>query len=358
MKKRWIFGSIALAVTFILFTSGCVMKKSSHAAGGKETDSRTNTESEGTSGNVVEETSENETQEAVKYKSLIEKYVGSADTPYKAQDYMVKKSVANQYSAEEWLDSDGRLRLPFTPDDIKKTDTTYYQNVEYKIIYIDELEGLSYYYIPDELVSKSSTGELADIFLSYGYHSGIIFALASRPDSRDFEQEFEYDLAHSNALEESLRRDDFAAEYLERYMAESENMPEYYKNMGEENFPLYVSGSNKTCTLNMIEVLLAQPEACAQLTNEQRLTLVRRVIEKEKLGEQGKLFYSDDEYGYRSFFFACIAGELYLSGELAYIPEVKGEIQRQDNPWIAAIEEMELTEEEHRILDKYFGSGE
>ena len=225
---------------------------------------------------------------------------------------------------------------------------------EYKSL--DELTGLECFYVPDELAAKASTAELADIFMAYGYNSGIILALAPRPDSEYFEHEFEYDLSHSNALEESLRRNDFAGEYLERYMTETMNMPEYYEGMEDENFSLYSSGANKTCTLNMLEVVLAQPEACEQLTSEQHFMLVKRVIEKEKMGEQGKLFYSDAEYGYRSFFFACIAGKIYLSGEMAYIPDVKGEIQWQDNTWIDVINKMDLTEDERKVIDKYIGA--
>lgn len=342
MKKRLLFVCIVIALASFFSIFGCTVKKSSNSEGGSETVSQ--------SGSECDETQENGTQEKVNYKSLIEKYVGKAGTEYKAHTYMLKKSASSRYSAEEWIDSDGGLRLPFVPDDIKQTVTSATFG-EYKAL--DELSGLECFYVPDELVAEVSTAELADVFMSYGYNSGIILALAPRPESADFEREFEYDLSHCNALEESLRRNDFAAEYLKIYMAES--FPEYYEGMEAENFGLYSSGANKTCTLNMLEVLLAQPEACEQLTDGQRLMLVKRVIEKEKLGEQGKLFYSDGGYGYRSFFFACITGELYLSGEMAYVPDIKGEIERQNNPWLAAIKEMDLTDEERKVTDKYIG---
>ena len=353
MKKGLYVRSIELAIALIILTSGCAVKSSSGAVSVNETDSQFNT--------IDGEASEKETQELVKYKSLIEKYVGKSGTTYKANDYMLKKSVTNKYSSEEWLDSDGRLRLPFVPDDIKETDTSE-DFGDYRVLY--ESTGLACYYVPDELAAKASTGELADIFMSYGYNSGIILSLVTRPDYREFEHEFEYGLSHCNALEESLRRDDFAVEYFKRYMTESENIPEYYEGMAEESFDLYSSGAHKTCTLNMLEVILAQPEAYAQLTNSQREALVRSVIEKEKLGEQGKLFYSDTKY-YRTFFFACIAGELYLPADMAEIPDttgglagITGAIQCENNPWLEAIKAMDLTEEEQNILDKYFGGNE
>lgn len=341
MKKRIVFVIIALAVTSSLLTSGCGTSKSSYAAGGSSS---------------IEATEQNESNGVVIYKSLIDKYVGKDGTEYKAHAYMLKKSASNRYTAEEWTDSDGSLRLPFAPDAIKET-VTVAPFGEYKAL--DELTGLECFYVPDELAAKASTAELADIFMSYGYNSGIILALATRPDSEYFEHEFEYDLSHCNALEESLRRNDFAGEYWERYMTETVNMPEYCEGMEEENFDLYSSGADKTRTLNMLEVLLAQPESYEQLTDEQRSALVRRVIEKEKMGEQGKLFYSDA--GYRSFFFACIAGELYLHADMAAIPDttggltgITGAIERDNNPWLDTINRMDFTEEEQKILEKYF----
>lgn len=353
MRKRQICIGVLLVFIISLLASGCTVKSSSSAVGVNENDSQINT--------VDGETSEKETQEMVRYKSLIEKYVGMSGTTYKAHDYMLKKPVTNKYSSEEWLDSDGRLRLPFVPDDIKETDTSETFG-EYKVLY--ESTGLACYYVPDELAAKASTGELADIFMSYGYNSGIILSLVRQPDYREFEHEFEYGLSHCNALEESLRRDDFAVEYFKRYMTESENIPEYYEGMAEESFDLYSSGVHKTGTLNMLEVILAQPEAYAQLTDPQRETLVRRVIEKEKLGEQGKLFYSDTKY-YETFFFACIAGELYLPADMAAISDitgglsgVTGAIQCENSPWLDTIKAMDLTEDEQNILDKYFGGSE
>ncbi len=111
MKKRLLFVCIVIALASFFSIFGCTVKKSSNSEGGSETVSQ--------SGSECDETQENGTQEKVNHKSLIEKYVGKAGTEYKAHTYMLKKSASSRYSAEEWIDSDGGLRLPFVPDDIK-----------------------------------------------------------------------------------------------------------------------------------------------------------------------------------------------------------------------------------------------
>ncbi|MDE6492824.1 MAG: hypothetical protein K2L37_06730 [Lactobacillus sp.] len=173
-----------------------------------------------------------------------------------------------------------------------------------------------------------------------------------------YEHDFALMLSNSNAFEESLRREDFAKIYYEKYMTESENMPEYYEG---SNYPLHFVLANKTETLDVIEVLLAQPESYEQLTAEQRETLVRRVLEREKQGEEGKLFFPYEYIGYRTHFFYCIAGEMYLMPKMAAIPdniggltEIKGAIERDNNPWLKTISAMDFTEEEQKILEKYF----
>lgn len=339
-----------MALAFILVTSGCTMKKSSQA----------------------DETSDHEAQGDVKYKSLIDKYVGETGMPYRAYYEIVKwdsyyDTIDCMLPAGEWTDSDGKLGLPFEPRDIETFGTMDYQGVRHEIYSIDEMKGVVSYYIPDELAVKASTDELIDILWSYGCDSGWIMAIKSPPNAVLFEHEFNNNVAHCNALEESLRRDDFAGKYLERYIAESENMPEYYEGMEDEDFSLflsYMSGVRKTHMLDLFEVILAQPEAYAQFPKEQRVLLVKRVLEKEKLGEQKKICFSGKEY--RSLFFACITGECYLSGNFAYSqynngevpwrtnPYIMGEIQWQNNPWLDAINEMELTEDERRIVDRYF----
>ncbi len=270
---------------------------------------------------------------------------------------MIKKDMTAKHSAEEWLDADGKLKLPFDPDDIKGTDTNVYEGVTYELIFLND--GTEHYYIPDEVAAKATTEELANVFISYGYNGGSLPNISSwqMMDSY-YEHDFALMLSNSNFLEESLRRQDFANVYFEKYMTESENMPEYYEG---DNYQLYFVLSNKTYTLDAIEVLLAQPESYEQLTAEQRETLVRRVLEREKQGEEKKIFFLDKSIGYRTQFFYCIAGEMYLIPKMAAIPDnvggltgIKGAIERANNPWLKTISAMEFTEEEQKILEKYF----
>ena len=324
-----------------LCVSGCAMKKSSPV---EETES----DSQIYDGS-------DEMQGIAKYKSLIDKYVGEAGMPYRSYGEILKwddyhDTVACMCPAEEWLDSEGKFRLPFDYADIRSAGTV----------------TSAYFYVPDELSVKVSTGELADVSLLYASRC----ILLSFYDIEYYG--FEFMVKNCNALEESLRRDDFAGEYLEKYMTESESMPnaetvpEYYEGMNAEALSLYFTAFRQSYMLDMSEVVLAQPEAYAQLTDEQRAELVKRVIERFSLGEQGKLCISSNEYN--SLFFACVTGKCYLSGDSAYIPfdkgeapwrinpYVKGEIQWQDNPWIDAINEMDFTEDEQRVTDKYFNA--
>ena len=322
MKKIYV-RSIGLALALIILTSGCTVKSSSGAVGVNENDSQINT--------VDGETSEKETQELVKYRSLIEKYVGNAGERYKAYDEILKwddyyDTIACMRPADEWLDSDGKLKLPF----------------DLEAVWNDGMTSYAYFYVPDELAVKASTGELADICLLYSPMCNMV------SPTLDIEYGFEGFLKKSNALEEALRRDDFAGEFLERYMTETENIPVYYEGMGKNE---YSEGYNKILMLNAIEVILSQPEAYAQLTKEQSAIFVRRVIERQKKGNQGAFFYTPVRETYESFFLSCITGEYYISG-------FTGECIWENNPWLEAIKAMDLTEEEQNILDKYFGGSE
>ncbi|MDE6492825.1 MAG: hypothetical protein K2L37_06735 [Lactobacillus sp.] len=155
MKKRPIFRIITLSLALALLISGCGTKKTSYVGklfGGENT------------------SAEGEDQEAEKYKSLIEKYVRKSGEPYIAHDYMIKNDMTAKHSAEEWLDADGKLKLPFDPDDIKGTDTDVYEGVTYELVFLND--GTENYYIPDEIAAKATTEELADVFISYGYNGG------------------------------------------------------------------------------------------------------------------------------------------------------------------------------------------
>lgn len=316
MKKRLAYASIALAVMSSLLFSGCGMSKSSSVGGenGESLHSET----------LPDKTTEEETKELEKYRSLIEKYVGKAGTRYKAYDEILKwddyyDTVACMLPSEKWLDSDGKLKVPFDVSTILSDGQTAY----------------AYFYVPDELVVKASTGELVDICLLYAPVCHM------NTPTLDIEYTFDYFLKKSNALEETLRRDDFAEEFFERYMTESDNIPVYSEGMEENE---YSEGSGKIMTLNAMELILSQPEAYEQLTEEQRITLVKRIIEREKKGDQGAFFYTPVRDNYRSFFLSCITGTLYIS---------EGECIWEVNPWIGAIRKMDLTDEERSAAESY-----
>ncbi|MCM1307022.1 MAG: hypothetical protein NC223_00305 [Butyrivibrio sp.] len=263
-----------------------------------------------------EKTSGNEAQGAARYKSLIDKYVGKAGMGYKAYDEIMKwdgrhGTAACMHSAEEWLGSDGRLRPPFDCDEVMREGATAY----------------AHFYVPDELAVKASTDELTDICLRYS----AMYTLFSL---NDIEYScFELMVRHSNAMEESLRRDDFAGEYFERYMRYSQNpkeVPEYFEN-AEDGYSVYDERKN---ILNFIEIVLAQAEAYEQLTEQEREQLVREAAKNGKASR-------------KSFFFACITGEYYMSDK-------SGECIWGKNPWLETIDSMEFTEEEQGVLKEYF----
>ncbi|MCM1307018.1 MAG: hypothetical protein NC223_00285 [Butyrivibrio sp.] len=345
MKKSLLFGIAALTLASVFMASGCAMKKSSNTS-------------------VKFTVAENE-EENAKYKSLIEKYAGKQGEQYKVYDKMKHDAEYGRpwtvrYSEEEWLDGDGRLIVPFDPEDFLKTEIQTYEETEYQFVSLEG--GGEHYYISDEIAAKASTDDLAEAFMSYAYNTAEPIPRVSGwfNHERDYEHAFAYALSLNNILEECLRRDDFAAAFFEIYMSESENMPEQC----DESGIAYYKASNKIGTLDLLEVLLAQPEAYGQLIEEQRVELAERVLEREKQGEQGKIHYEQgDEY--RTYFFACIAGELYLSADMAAVPDttggldgVTGAIRRNGNPWLDTLNAMDLNEEECRILGKYFSDGE
>ena len=132
MKKRRIFKTMTLAAALVILSSGCGMKKSSYVMGGNKTNTRTDSE-----------TGEDETYEIVEYKSLIEKYVGKTGESYKSYDRMKchddnyeeehNKIMPLIYPADEWLDSEGNLRLPFAFSDLESIGTFDYHGTRQEI---------------------------------------------------------------------------------------------------------------------------------------------------------------------------------------------------------------------------------
>ncbi len=318
MKKIPVFVTAFAVCVLVLLISGCTKKKASYVDSGNKEESQSDTVNEETSEYESENISESESQEPEEYRSLIEKYVGEAGETYRAYDEIVKwdsyfGTIDCMYPKEEWVDSDGRLKLPFDPKSVLYEGSTSYAS----------------YYVPDELAVKASTKELVDICLTY-YDSTIGFPAIIVHHSLDYP--FEWWISHSNSMEESLRRDDFAGEYFERYMEEP--IPEYYDGMSDEE---YFEGVSKELMLDIIEVILSQPEACEQLAEEQRTELVRRIIEKAILADEGKIF--DD--------FASLVDYPVFFESIT-----------EENVWYDAINDMDLTEDERKVIDKYFNDNE
>ncbi len=115
-----------------------------------------------------------------------------------------KKIMPLIYPAKEWLDSEVKLRLPFDPHDIESSGIFDYHGTKQEITGIDERIATVSYYIPKEIAVKASTGELIDVLWSYGCNVGYIMALRTPMNPILFEYEFNQNVAHSNALEESL----------------------------------------------------------------------------------------------------------------------------------------------------------
>ncbi len=308
MKKRPVFVIITLALILSLLTSGCGTKESSYDVGGFG------------SGDA---TGQSESQGGVIYKSLIDKYVGKDGTRYRAYNEILKwddydDTIAHMLPASEWLDSDGKLRPPFDCETVMSNGSTSYAS----------------FYVLDELAVKASVEELADISLRYAASCGLC-AIG------DIEfAGFEMMIKRCNALEESLRRENFADVYLDRYIEYALDLytvPKYYESMAEnDKNSFFIS---KSWMLDFVEIILGQPETYEQLTEERRVQLVKSVIAAEKVRDNDGI----------SFFFGCITNENYISDKM-------GECTWEDNPWLDAVRKMDLTEEERSVVERYIGA--
>lgn len=311
MKKYYRYIIIILISLCVL---GCTNKNSSSNI--NETDYKNDIGKEETLGSG--------TQSIAKYKSLIDKYVGKDGTRYRAYNEILKwddydDTIAHMLPASEWLDSDGKLRPPFDCETVISNGSTSYAS----------------FYVPDELAVKASVEELADISLRYAASCGLC-AIG------DIEfAGFEMMIKRCNALEESLRRENFADVYLDRYIEYALDLytvPKYYESMAEnDKNSFFIS---KSWMLDFVEIILGQPETYEQLTEERRVQLVKSVIAAEKVRDNDGI----------SFFFGCITNENYISDKM-------GECTWEDNPWLDAVRKMDLTEEERSVVERYIGSG-
>ncbi len=241
------------------------------------------------------------------YESLIEKYVGK-----KGEEYWAHKELAHGgngasldmvYTADEWLNEDGGVTIPFDTDAVRNKDVRVYAG----------------YYVPDEIAVTASTKDLVNVAMDYFY--GMESDLLSS-SSKDWLME--HVLRYSNALEESLRRDDFAVEYYDWYMKTDFIKP------GDESDNAFFTLSRST----LLELILAQTESCAQLTEEQRVNLIKRLIEKARLIKQGE-----------------VIRESYIWGS-GRTP-VFFEFIERGNMWFDEINKMKLSDEEWKIIDSY-----
>lgn len=312
MKKYFILWAILLS---LFLTTGCAIKKSSQNTGESVTDYINSA--------VENTTKENEKNNIAVYKSLIDKYVGKDGARYRAYDEILKwddndDTIAHMLPASEWLDSDGKLRLPFDWETLLNDGTASYAS----------------FYVPDELAVKASVEELADISLRCAATCGL-FALGDIESAG-----FEMMLKRCNALEESLRREDFADVYLDRYIEYALDLyavPKYYDSLAENDKDGFLI--NKKWMLDFLEIILGQPETYEQLTEERRVELVKSVIAAKKVRNNDGI----------SFFFGCITNENYISDEME-------ECTWEANPWLDAVRKMKLTEEERSVVERYIGT--
>lgn len=312
MKKYFILWTILLS---LFLTTGCAIKKNSQNTGESVTDYINSA--------VENTTQENEKNNIAVYKSLIDKYVGKDGARYRAYDEILKwddyhDTIACMHSASEWLDSDGKLRLPFDCETVMSDGSTSYVS----------------FYIPDELAVKASVEELVDISIRYA-------ASCSLCAIGDIEfAGFEMMIKRCNALEESLRRENFADIYLDRYIEYALDLyavPKYYESLAENDKNSFFI--EKSWMLDFVEIILGQPETYEQLTEERRVELVKSVIAAEKVRNNDGI----------SFFFGCITNENYVSDKM-------GECTWEVNPWLDAVRKMKLTEEERSVVERYIGT--
>lgn len=246
------------------------------------------------------------------YGNVIEKCVGAKGTPYKAYDRLQTWiSIGYQdarYSSDEWVDSEENIKLPFDKEELLK----------------DCNGGRMFfaYYVPDDVAAKASTKELVDICLDYFDQDTTFWEF-------DFTaaNEIEWLLKDNNALEETLRRDDFATAYYDKYM--ELDYPDYISE--EENSDEYWKRKSKYGMLTVAECILVLPEACDSLSDEQRTNLVKKLIKEYQLSSEGKTISDSAAPGGYVRFFAWVV---------------------EGNSWYYAINEMNLTDDEWKVIDR------
>ncbi|MDD6235553.1 MAG: hypothetical protein PUB17_10310 [Lachnospiraceae bacterium] len=242
------------------------------------------------------------------YESAIEQCVGKEGEAYQAKqmrDSVVsseKVSPFEEYSAKEWVDSEGHLKIPFDREEIlKDADMTRVA-----------------YYIPDEAAHSAKTNELIDVafdYLNSAYSMNRFDYLAST--------ELYFLVRDSNALEEALRRDDWA-EVVYNYYMDAQQPEVIGENDKEYTGRVYMAN-----LLDIVEFLLAQPEACEQLSDEQKTLLIKKLVAEYSDKKSGKLMSGSTNGEYVKFF--------------TWIEE--------GNAWYYAINDMAFTADEWKVID-------
>lgn len=137
-------------------------------------------------------------------------------------------------------------------------------------------------------------------------------------------------IRNSNILQELMRRDDFAEPFYNKYM--TTEFPEYMDEDYESQE--FIDKAGITIMLFTTKFILAQPEACDQLTPEQRVNLVKRLVKETELTRKDKImpYYG----GYENLpmpdcnFFTWVV---------------------EGNSWYYAINDMALTADEWKVID-------
>lgn len=169
-----------------------------------------------------------------------------------------------------------------------------------------------------DVARSAKTDELIDVafdYLNSAYSMNRFDYLTST--------ELYFLLRDSNALEEALRRDDWA-EVVYNYYMDAQQPEVIGENDKEHTGRVYMAN-----LLDIVEFLLAQPEACEQLSDEQKTLLIKKLVAEYSDKKSGKLMSGSTNGEYVKFF--------------TWIEE--------GNVWYYAINDMELTADEWEVID-------
>ena len=189
-------------------------------------------------------------------------------------DYLLEYISDYTFSADEWLDADGNLSLPFDEDDEVENNDADIRKIRY--------------YIPEEALKAASTSDLLSICTNTMFAETVIAF-----DSLQYQ--VQYLASNCNAVDEVFARDDFAETLLEAYKAV--DLMKYTGEYSEET-------NDKACAIITMELFLARDEVFDMMTDEMREETLEAVMEKQAMILGGDYDYSLYD---NSCFFAYIA---------------------------------------------------